>query len=281
MTEPDTRIAPLLDRSRLVGFERIAVPLCDFLNLNLSVKRLVQLFPATIGAGWISLFGRRRWVLNGLEHVRDLEPPRGVILVSNHRSFFDMYLCSAALYKHARFMRRLVFPVRSGFFYDHPLGLLVNLSISGGAMWPPMFRDERRATLNPIGLQQVSHVLGKRGCVVGYHPEGTRNKGPDPYTFLPARAGLGRLMQAAHPDTLVVPYFILGMENKFLDEIRLSIRPPPDGSRRIRITYGAPFRVGDFDLSGDGKAVSERVLDVVRQLGELDRAEQEARAEAA
>ena len=36
-----------------------------------------------------------------------------------------------------------VFPVRAPFFYDRPLGIVLNLIASGGCMWPPVFRDQK------------------------------------------------------------------------------------------------------------------------------------------
>src|SRR5665647_3600034 len=141
-----------MPRGRLRGVERAAVPMLDGLNLSRPVKACVQFVVRHVSARWVRACTRNLVTLHGMEHVRTLAPPRGVILVSNHRSFFDMYVTSAFLYAHTRFLRRLHFPVRSTFFYDSPLGVLVNLVISGGAMWPPVFRDARRITLNPVGL---------------------------------------------------------------------------------------------------------------------------------
>jgi 1-acyl-sn-glycerol-3-phosphate acyltransferase len=208
--------------------------------------------------------------LNGLEHVQDLAPPRGVILVSNHRSFFDMYVTSAFLYAHARFLRRLHFPVRSNFFYDNPLGIVVNLVISGGAMWPPVFRDERRTALNPVGLAQLRGVLLEPGAVVGLHPEGTRGKGPDPYTLLPARPGLGELVLTIPDDVVIVPLFVVGLQNAFVAQVLSNFgigRAAP-----VRIRFGAPLTAADARrLGADAAEISRVLLGRVATLGEEDR----------
>jgi len=263
---------PRMPRELLRGFERLSVPLLDWLNSNRTAKNLAQLFVRHWGATWIAAFGSRRWDLQGLDQLKGFRPPRGVILVSNHRSFFDMYLCCAVLYKNTDLLDRLMFPVRSRFFYDNPLGLLVNLSISGGAMWPPVFRDDRKTALNPIGTTQVHYALQESGCVLGYHPEGTRNKGPDPYEMLATRPGIGRLIKAAHPDTLIVPFWILGMGQDFLKELAWSVSPPGP-EVEIRITYGKPLTVGDFTDREERTAMdlAEEVMGILRKLGESDR----------
>ncbi|MEE2829187.1 MAG: lysophospholipid acyltransferase family protein [Myxococcota bacterium] len=259
-----------MDRSMLSGFERISLPVCDGVNSSPRLKSLLQFFVRTVSATWIFGIAFRRLVLTGLEHVRALDPPRGVILVSNHRSFFDMYVCSAVLYKRARFLRRLHFPVRSNFFYTNPVGLLVNLLVSGCAMWPPVFRDDRRLLLNPVGMAQTAHVLGRQGSVVGYHPEGTRGKGPDPYQFLPIRKGIGLLVSRCHPETVILPYFILGLSNSMGTEIKACARPRA-GENDIRLSFGAPVRVGDLTPNLPPAQLAEEVMDLVRSLAEDDR----------
>ena len=86
-------------------------------------------------------------------------------------------------------LERIYFPVRTSFFYTRPLGVLMNLGIAGGAMWPPVFRDERKDRLNPIGVNQLVEVLHEAGSVVGLHPEGTRNHAADPCDLLPPARG--------------------------------------------------------------------------------------------
>lgn len=270
---PVAEVMPKLDRRKLRGFERISVPVCDGVNGTFWLKKSVQFFVRTVTSTWIFGIARRRLLLEGLEHVRTLDPPRGVILVSNHRSFFDMYVCSAVLYKRARFLSRLHFPVRSKFFYTNPLGLLVNLCVSGCAMWPPMFRDERKHTFNPTALRQVGHILSGKGSVLGYHPEGTRGKGPDPYVMLRPKKGIGLLLDQCHPETLVVPFFIVGMGNTMSGEIKACARPRR-GENDIRLRFGEPVQASEFQDNMKPAEVAEKVMDRVRELAEQDRLQQ-------
>jgi 1-acyl-sn-glycerol-3-phosphate acyltransferase len=268
-----------MPRARLRGVERIAVPLFDALNLGVSTKALVQWAVANVSARWVRACTRNLVTLHGLEHVRDLAPPRGVILVANHRSFFDMYVTSAFLYANARFLRRLHFPVRANFFYDSALGVLVNLVISGGAMWPPVFRDPRRVTLNPVGLAQVAHVLAEPGAVVGIHPEGTRGKGPDPWTFLPARPGLGEIVATVPDEVVIVPFFIVGLKNGFVKQVASNFGIGP--ADPVRIRFGAPLTAAEARRLGDGAgAISRALFERVIALAEEDRAGGGAAAQA-
>lgn len=263
--------APLLPRGRLRGLERVLVPLHDVINLRAPIKGAIQFLVRHVSARWVRACTRNLVTLHGLEPLRDLSPPRGVILVSNHRSFFDMYVTSAFLYANTRLMRRLFFPVRADFFYTNLLGGLLNLCISGGAMWPPVFRDARRTTLNPVGLAQLRHVLSEPGAVVGIHPEGTRGKGPDPYAFLKARSGVGELVHTVPDDVLIVPFFIVGLSNDFLGEVlsNFGLRP----KRGFRIRFGAPFTAGEARAWGGTAECARRVFGRVIELAEQDRAE--------
>jgi len=165
--------------------------------------------------------------------------------------------------------------VRSNFFYDSALGVLVNLAISGGAMWPPVFRDDRRGALNPVGLDQIARVLAMPGAVVGIHPEGTRGKHPDPYTFLPARPGLGELVQTLPEDVVIVPLFVLGLKNAFVGQLLSNFGV--GAADPVRIRFGAPLTVAAARaLGGDAAHISRALFERVSALAEADRAAQAA-----
>jgi 1-acyl-sn-glycerol-3-phosphate acyltransferase len=260
----------------LRGFERVSVPLLDAINQKSWMKDTIQLFVRHVSARWVYACTRNLLAVEGLEHVRGLSPARGVLLASNHRSFFDMYVTCAVLYRETTFLRRLFFPVRSPFFYDSPLGLFVNLSISGGAMWPPVFRDDRRA-LNVIGVSQLSGVLAEPGAVVGIHPEGTRGKGDDPYTLLPPKPGIGQLVLDADADVTVVPFFIAGLSNDILGEIRRNFRPPGQRGPVVRIRFGAPVTAGELARLGAAQPIADAIHARIQALGEEDRRATQAR----
>ncbi len=81
--------------------------------------------------------------------------------------------------------KHLYFPVRSNFFHDQPLGVVVNAVVAGGAMYPPIFRQAERRALNDDALDRMVEIVRRPGNVLGMHPEGTR-QGPRP-RHLPAR----------------------------------------------------------------------------------------------
>src|SRR4029077_7539174 len=107
---------------------------------------------------------------------------------------------------------RTCFPVRAEFFYDHPLGLLLNVALTGMAMFPPVFRHGRRRALNAWSRARCARELARPRTAVGVHPEGRRNKDGGPFEMLPAMPGAGRIALAA-PGAPVVPVFIHGLGN--------------------------------------------------------------------
>ncbi|MBM4344539.1 MAG: 1-acyl-sn-glycerol-3-phosphate acyltransferase [Deltaproteobacteria bacterium] len=264
---------PPMPRDQLRGFERIAVPFIEGINRR---PRVVRAIHATLGKvnGATILVGLRHLLApRGLEHLDRLAAPKGLVLVSNHRSFFDMYVISAYVTHHTPLMKALLFPVRANFFYTHPLGALVNFAASGAVMWPPVFRDERKRLLNAVGFRQMAAALGP-GVVIGIHPEGTRGKGRDPYTYLPVKPGLGMLVAEVDPEVRILPVFIAGMSSSFQREFGRNLRPKGQRGEPIRVRFGAALRAGDLQAQGlDAAQATEVVFQRVRELGEFDRQE--------
>jgi 1-acyl-sn-glycerol-3-phosphate acyltransferase len=191
-------------------------------------------------------------------------------MVSNHRSFFDLYVTTAELVAHG-LPQRILFPVRSTFFYDHPLGPFVNGAMSFFAMYPPIFRDRKRAALNVAALDETAALLRRGGFFVGVHPEGTRKKDDDPYTFLPPQSGVGRLIRRARVP--VLPVFINGLGNDLAKQVIDGIR---GRGNAIHVVYGAPIDFGGLMTAPDGprthKSVAERCIEAIAELGEEERA---------
>ena len=268
--------APHFSRESLRKFEHVAVPVMHAINANTRLKQGLHPFMYHFTHNWVSLCTDNLWELHGLEHVRDLDPPQGVVLVSNHRSFFDMYMGSAILYRYApHFMQRIFFPVRKDFFYDRPLGLVINLTVSGASMWPPVFRDDRKSHLNKVGMQQMGAVLVK-GAVLGIHPEGRRGSGEDPWQLLPAKPGLGRLLRECHPDVLVLPFFTLGASNDVKLLISRNFKPAGERGQPVRYRFAAPMRAADLLADADDMQATSRVMDVIARLAAEDRADWQA-----
>jgi 1-acyl-sn-glycerol-3-phosphate acyltransferase len=204
-----------------------------------------------------------------------IAPPsdRGVVFACNHRSFFDSYLYLFALYSSgANWPRKLYFPVRSDFFYDRPLGVMVNLAMGGGCMYPPIYRDRGKRSLNTDALDRVSTFLQTPHSLVGLHPEGTRNQG-DPYELLPAQPGIGQIVLKSKP--LVVPVFVNGLSNDFFGSLRTSFEPAAKREHPIIICYGDPVDYDEFLASKPRAALykrcADKITDAISQLGERER----------
>ncbi|MEM7676162.1 MAG: lysophospholipid acyltransferase family protein [Myxococcota bacterium] len=221
------------------------------------------------GAGWVYACTRHLLQIHGLERLPPLSQLERVILVSNHRSFFDMYVINAVLYKNG-FRQRLLFPVRSGFFYDRFAGFFVNAIMSFWSMYPPIFRDRQRLSLNHTAFSELARAV-MTGRSAGIHPEGTRNMNDNPYTLLPAQNGVGRLIHLARGAT-VVPVFINGLINDLPRQIRGNF----DGTgRRIHVVFGAPINYDEM-LTGPAstrtyRSIVQRTMQAITTLGEEEK----------
>ena len=264
---------PRFPHQELRGWERNAEPLWRWVNTNPVLKWFAMTWLWWTSRIWMRVATLRLWNHSGIEHLKALDenkPPRGILLVSNHRSFFDMFVASTILWWTTDLVQRIYFPVRSKFFYESFMGIAVNFFFAGGSMWPPVFRDDRKTELNPIGLEQMAWVADRPGTILGIHPEGTRGKGPDQHYIQPARQGVGELVKRCHPDMLVLPFFVGGMTNDIAMEVARNFDKSKIGDG-IRYNFGAPVRAGDFDRSQDAGALSEDILDLVRTLRDVDR----------
>ena len=240
------------------------------------LDRVIRTLQRHIGANWIEQSIKNLRHVYGVERLPVLARDESTILVSNHRSFFDLYVVTAYLVKRGM-PQRLVFPVRSEFFYDQPLGLAVNGLMSFFAMYPPLFRGRKRAALNIASLDEVVRLLRNGGAFVGLHPEGTRNMSDDPYALLPARNGVGRMIQAARGKARVIPVFINGLSNDIIGQIKSNYLK---NGKPVTVVFGKPI---DFGTMLDGppsprlhRQISEVTLEKIRALGEEDRANRAA-----
>ena len=259
--------------------ERFALRFAQLANENPRGKWLQNQFLRGVSYVWVRAGIGRRMLVEGLDDLMHLRPERGVMLVSNHRSFFDQYAMLLACYMGpVPWARRLYFPVRSNFFYDQPLGIVVNAAVAAGAMYPPIYRQTERHALNDRTLDRMVEIVRTPGNVLGMHPEGTRGKGPDPYTFLPAQPGVGKLALIAQP--VVIPAFILGLGNNVLDDVRANYTRDAHGSRAIITVFGAPVDYSDLCSERPRPALYKRCADrFMADVGKLALREKELRAE--
>ena len=92
--------------------------------------------------------------------------------------------------------------------------------------------------------------LEQPGTVIGFHPEGTRNKG-HPYALLPGRPGVGEIVYHADENVKVIPIFVVGMGSNLLKEtLRNWFRPK---GHPIDLVYGAPIDFSDLTERTDSR----------------------------
>ncbi|MDQ3338915.1 MAG: 1-acyl-sn-glycerol-3-phosphate acyltransferase [Myxococcota bacterium] len=167
------------------------------------------------------------------------------MLVANHRSFFDQYAMLLACYMgQIHWAKKLSFPVRANFFYDQPLGIVVNAAIAGGAMYPPIYRQAERRAKNDEALDKMVEILQRPGSVLGMHPEGTRGKGPDPYVLLPGQPGVGKVALLGKP--MIVPTFIHGLGNNVVEDVKWNFGSEARKSHAVITVFGAPVDYADL-----------------------------------
>ncbi len=250
--------------------ERLAFELADRFT---DYPRFVATTNDTFMALMIWSCGGNRMRVSGLEHLQKYTKDDSLLFVANHRSFFDFYVLSAVLYWHTTLPRRMFFPVRSTFFYDHALGPLVNAAMSGMRMFPPIMREKEKASFNVYAIARAVEELEVPGTIMGFHPEGTRNKSDDPYSMLPAHSGVGKVaLDAAHAH--VVPAFIFGLSNELPVEWRRNWMAPENHT--IDIVFGPEVPLDDLRRSkaraASLKKAAVRCHEAIGALGEQHRA---------
>ena len=267
--------APLPDElAVLTKFERFAIRLVGRMNRG-GWKTFWTFCQSTLGAGWIRLATYNLMQVYGLEHIEAVSRSRPILLVANHRSFFDMFTVSTALFRNTAWRKQLFFPVRGKFFYQGVPGLFVNLIMGWWSMYPPFFASGDKPIREKRAFDKYSFRLLTELCrngpgnVIGFHPEGTRNKSANPYSFLRAQPGVGKLIKEATPQ--VIPVFIAGLGNDLPRQVMGNWR----GGEKIRIHFGPQIDFTDYFNRKDhvrtymeiGKVVMQRISD----LGEQDR----------
>jgi 1-acyl-sn-glycerol-3-phosphate acyltransferase len=253
----------------LNGYERFAFKLAHRMNQG-QWKRFWTWCQRTAGAGWIHLCTYNLMRVYGLENLESVSHDRPLLLVANHRSFFDMYTVSTVLFRNTTWRMSLFFPVRGRFFYESPLGSLVNLIMGWWSMYPPFFAENEKRLFDKYSLRRLAQLCRVgQGNVIGFHPEGTRNKDNDPYSLLRAQPGIGKLLKEASPQ--VIPVFIAGLGNDLLRQVLGNWR----GGEKIRVHFGAPLELSRFAAMKDHvrtyKEIGEFVMSKIAELGEQDR----------
>jgi 1-acyl-sn-glycerol-3-phosphate acyltransferase len=267
-----------LAAGKLSRFERAALALGRWTNETDRGKDAQRYWAYYVMRNWVGAGVRRRLLTEGLDRLIQLAPDRGVVQATNHRSFFDQYVAMLP-YWHLRipWAHHMYFPVRSNFFYEKPLGVLVNYLIGGGAMYPPIFRDPAKAALSRDAVDRMIGVLSRPGSFIGVHPEGTRGKGPDPYEFLPAQPGIGQIVLQARP--IVIPCFINGLSNDIVEAIGSTYRGDIRRTNPVIVVYGDPIDYADLAAQKPRATLYKKTADrILAAIGDLAVRERELRA---
>jgi len=205
-------------------------------------KRFWTWCQSVFGAGWIHFATYNIMNIYGLENVEAVSRDRPILLVAN----------------------------------QSPLGLFVNLVMGWWSMYPPFFASGEKPMIEKREFDKYSVRLLSELCrngegnVIGFHPEGTRNKGADPYSYLPAQPGVGKLIKDAAPQ--VIPVFITGLGNDLPKQVMGNWR----GGEQIRIYFGPQLDLTDYLAKPDRirtyKEIADFVMRKIAELGEQDRA---------
>lgn len=259
----------------LSPFERFAFRLTWRMNRG-AWKRIWTFCQRILGAGWIHVSTYNLMSVTGLEHVEAVSHERPLLLVANHRSFFDMYVVSTVLFRRTKWRKQLFFPVRGRFFYDTVGGLFVNFIMGWWSMFPPFFAGGDNPKVEQREFDKFSMRLLASLCregagnVIGFHPEGTRNKNSDPYSYLRAQPGVGKLIKDARPQ--VVPVFIAGLGNDLKRQVLGNWR----GGEKVRVRFGPALDLSEFydrrDSARTYMEIAGFVMSKIAELGEQDRA---------
>jgi 1-acyl-sn-glycerol-3-phosphate acyltransferase len=258
----------------LSPFERFAFRVTHRMNQG-RWKRFWTWCQSVFGAGWIHLSTYNLMRVYGLENIEAVDHGRPILLVANHRSFFDMYVVSTTLFRKTRWRKQLFFPVRGRFFYQSLAGMFVNLVMGWWSMYPPFFTGgdkpiPEKREFDKYSFRRLTQLCREgAGNVIGFHPEGTRNKSADPYSYLAAQPGVGKLIKDAAPQ--VIPVFIAGLGNRLPKQVLGNWT----GGEAIRIHFGAMLDLSALlpkpDRVRTYKEISDFVMSKIGELGERDR----------
>jgi 1-acyl-sn-glycerol-3-phosphate acyltransferase len=264
----------------LSAFERFAFHFTHRMNLG-GWKSFWTWCQSFFGAGWIQVSTYNLMRVYGLEHVEALDISKPILLVANHRSFFDMYVVSTTLFRKTKWRKQLFFPVRGRFYYQNPIGMFVNLIMGWWSMYPPFFVTGKnplpeKRPFDKYSLRRLVQLCREgAGNVIGFHPEGTRNKSGDTYSFLRPQPGVGRLIKEANPQ--VVPVFIAGLGNNLPKQVLGNWF----GGDKIRIHFGPQINLAEFMAKKDHlrtyKEIGEFLMSKIAELGEQDREQYQVR----
>ena len=107
-------------------------------------KRFWTFCQRHIGSLWIYIATYNLMQVFGIENFEETDAERPVVLVANHRSFFDMYTVSSVIFRRTRRPITLFFPSGVNFFTIIRSGGLLTLSWAGGQCIHRSFANRAR-----------------------------------------------------------------------------------------------------------------------------------------
>lgn len=265
--EPTAEEIAVLSAKEKIGF-RLAH------KMNLGAWKIFWTFcQRHIGSLWIKISTYNLMNVFGLENVINADIERPLMLVANHRSFFDMYTVSSVLFRQTERPMKLFFPVRGKFFYSSPAGWFVNFIMGWFSMYPPFFREAKegeKREFDKFSMRRLVQICSEgRETIIGFHPEGKRNLSEDSYDFLPAQPGVGAVIMKSQPQ--VIPVFIAGLGN----DLPKQILGNWTGGEKIRIWFGEPLDLSEFyekpDRLRTHKEIADFLMKKIGDLGEKDK----------
>ncbi len=252
----------------LSGHGRWTYALAAQINETRLGKEFSSWWGANVSRRALSGFVSNRLVFEGGEYF---PTDRSLIMVGNHRTYFDFFAVTQAIWDLWENGPFIYCPVRSTFYYDGPVGAWLNWMVCGTSMYPPVYRSKDKRVLNQHAVSACIRLLDwSPRTVIGMHPEGRRNTSDDPYAFLPAKPGVGRI--ALGSEAPLIPVFIGGLPGSFREIMKRRLGADAEP---VRIIAGPPVDIedlrGDPDDPAAHQAVAERTMEHVARLGERDR----------
>ncbi len=270
--QPEIFVPDIEEISVLNSTERIGFRLTHRMNLG-RWKRFWTFCQRHIGSLWIKIATYNLMNVYGIENVENSDSSRPLLLVANHRSFFDMYVVSSVIFRQTKRPVKLFFPVRGKFFYNNPLGWVVNLVMGWWSMYPPFFRESKEAQkreFDKYSMRRLIQICSEgKANMIGFHPEGKRNFSDNPYEFVPAQPGVGKVIMEAKPQ--VIPIFIAGLGN----DLPKQIMGNWTGGEKIRVWFGEEIDLSEFYDQRNSlrthKKLADFLMEKIGELGEKDR----------
>ena len=112
--------------------------------------------------------------------------------------------------------------------------------------------------------------------MIGFHPEGTRNQGADPYELLPAKPGCGEVIYRANPN--VVPVFLQGFPRNLLKMLRGNGDNATASKPLVHMVMGDPIDLREeLKMEDNNKTYLRISQTVMAKINDLAQREKEIR----